>query len=66
MATVDRNGQTKRQKQDAKLAAAATKRASTQRRSTLVASRLPARYHASIDGEFEYTTPPLVTGRPWT
>ena len=65
-ATVDRNGKTKRQKQDDKLAAAATKRQSTNRRYTLDASQLPARYSATTDGEFDYTTPPLVTGRPWT
>ena len=56
---------TKQAKQNAKLAAAATKRAASGRRSTLNTGQLPTVYSANsiLDNA---NAGGLVTGRPWT
>ena len=56
---------TKQAKQAAKLAAAATKRAATGRRSTLDATQLPTQYTGNtVTDNLNFGG--LVTGRPWT
>ena len=72
MATVDRNGQTKRQKQEAKLTLAGQDRAARNaiepgRYAIVIANinELPAPYHASNDGEFDPGASTLKQGRPW-
>ena len=56
---------TKQARQAAKLAAAATRRASSGRRATLDISQLPTQYsgNAIVDNA---NVGGLVTGRPWT
>jgi hypothetical protein len=55
----------KEQKQAAKLAAAATKRAATGRRSTLDITQLPTQYSGNV--VVDNPNPGgLITGRPWT
>jgi hypothetical protein len=56
---------TKQAKQAAKLAAAATKRAATGRRSTLDATQLPTQYSGNVVVD-NANVGGLVTGRPWT
>jgi hypothetical protein len=56
---------TKQAKQAAKLAAAATKRAATGRRSTLDATQLPTQYTGNTVTD-NPNSGGLVTGRPWT
>lgn len=60
----------KRDRQNAKLAAASTKRASTGRRSTLDISQLPTVYDPTTNDPAAIIDNPnaggLVTGRPWT
>lgn len=60
----------KRDRQDAKLAAAATKRANTGRRNTLDATQLPTRYGVGDNSADAIVDNPnaggLVEGRPWT
>ena len=56
---------TKQAKQAAKLAAAATKRAATGRRSTLDATHLPTQYSGNVVVD-NANVGGLVTGRPWT
>ena len=54
----------KQQRQAAKLAAAATKRADTGRRSTLDATELPSTYSGNTAVANSHVGG-LVTGRPW-
>jgi hypothetical protein len=56
---------TKQAKQAAKLAAAATKRAATNRRSTLNTGQLPTLYSGNVVVD-NANVGGLVTGRPWT
>ena len=56
---------TKQARQAAKLAAAATKRAATGRRSTLNTSQLPTLYSGNVVVD-NANAGGLVTGRPWT
>jgi hypothetical protein len=56
---------TKQARQSAKLAAAATKRATDGRRSTLNTSQLPTVYSGN-DVSDNANAGGLVTGRPWT
>jgi len=60
----------KRQRQDAKLAAAAIKRASTGRRSTLDVTQLPTQYAVGDNDTNNVVDNAnaggLVTGRPWS
>jgi hypothetical protein len=56
---------TKQAKQAAKLAAAATKRASTGRRSTLNIDQLPTVYSGNVVVD-NANVGGLVIGRPWT
>ena len=56
---------TKQAKQAAKLAAAATKRASTGRRSTLNIDQLPTVYSGNVVVD-NANVGGLVVGRPWT
>lgn len=59
----------KRDRQDAKLAAAASKRASTGRPSTLDASLLPSRYAVgdnTTENRDKRVGSPPQQGRPWT
>lgn len=56
---------TKQAKQAAKLAAAATRRAATGRRSTLDATQLPTQYSGNVVVD-NANVGGLVTGRPWT
>ena len=55
----------KEQRQLAKLAAAATKRAATGRRSTLNTDQLPTLYSGNVVVD-NANVGGLVTGRPWT
>lgn len=56
---------TKQARQAAKLAAAATKRAATSRRSTLNISQLPTQYSGNVITD-NANSGGLVLGRPWT
>lgn len=60
----------KRDRQNAKLAAASAKRATTERRSTLDATQLPTQYgvdsNAAEDIVDNENSGGLQTGRPWT
>jgi|GEM_PF-4658216 len=58
---------TKRERQDAKLALAATKRATNGRRSTLDVTELPTRYTAGDNTSVDDNPNAggLVEGRPW-
>jgi hypothetical protein len=56
---------TKQARQAAKLAASATKRAATSRRSTLNTSQLPTLYSGNVVVD-NANVGGLVTGRPWT
>lgn len=56
---------TKQAKQAAKLAAAATRRAATGRRSSLNTGQLPTVYSGNVAVD-NANTGGLVTGRPWT
>lgn len=56
---------TKQARQAAKLAAAATKRAATSRRSTLNISQLPTVYSGNAISD-NANSGGLVLGRPWT
>lgn len=58
----------KRDRQDAKLALAATKRATTGRNSALDAAMLPTRYGVGDNsrGAMILNQGPLSPGRPWT
>jgi hypothetical protein len=56
---------TKQARQAAKLAAAATKRAATGRRSTLDISQLPTQYSGNVITD-NANSGGLVLGRPWT
>lgn len=60
----------KRQRQDAKLAAASAKRATTGRNSTLDATLLPTRYGVGSNAAADIVDNPnvggLQPGRPWT
>lgn len=56
---------TKQARQAAKLAAAATRRAATGRRSTLDVTQLPTQYSGNTVAD-NPNTGGLVTGRPWT
>jgi hypothetical protein len=59
----------KRDRQDAKLAAAAAKRGTTGRRDTLDVTQLPTRYPAGNNTDPLVDNPNaggLVDGRPWT
>jgi hypothetical protein len=60
----------KRDRQDAKLAAAGIKRATTGRRSTLDITQLPTRYSIGDNFSGNLDDQPniggLVSGRPWT
>lgn len=56
---------TKQARQAAKLAAAATKRAATGRRSTLNISQLPTQYSGNVITD-NANSGGLVLGRPWT
>ena len=61
---------TKRERQDAMLAAAAIKRAADGRRSTLDATQLPTRWGVGSNSPVDIVDNPnvggLVPGRPWT
>ena len=62
--------QYKRDRQDAKLAAATTKRGTTGRRDTLDVTQLPTRYGINSNSAGDIVDNPniggLVAGRPWT